>query len=363
MRREEIEMEVRIEGDELVFGRDGLRVGFQRTLRIPDDGRKHPLPAGFGNFPLRRVEDYATRVPPSWREHGGIFLPMYQREAMWLRFRGDRRTQRAVKVAVGKVCAVTGLPWLDALREHPQDYLVTPPQPWLDGIYVGPGEIRQFVAMPLGLGYTVEGQVTGEERHGGLQIAVYEPHPRPRRGLPWTSSGLDEGDDFESPPMPTSSRGCPEVETRRAVRSASHHRLYMVDASAGEMSLAAGGRMRQKLYPDPLGIDAWQSCASGRVFVHLVNSEAWRDITGEAPPETPITAKSYLRAGLPWFKLYDESAATVEPQPTLAAVKGTADLDAERSDRPLVDDATVDPRPLRKLWWRSRKGLVSWGLW
>ncbi|MBK7948899.1 MAG: hypothetical protein IPK00_09175 [Deltaproteobacteria bacterium] len=358
-------MDVRIEGDELIFGRDGMRVGFQRTLRIPDDGKRYPLPAGFGLFPLRRVEDYATRVPPSWRAHGGIFLPMYQREAMWLRFRGDRGTPRAVKVGVGKICAVTGLPWMDALREHPQDYLVTPPQPWLDGICVGVGEIRQFVAMPLGLGYTVEGQVTGEERHGGLQISVFEPHRR-FRGRTWRPFTEPDGvDAYPGEIAPTSTAGFdfPQACLMRSPRSRSTRSPIMESASVGEMGLAAGGRMKQKLYPDPLGIDAWQSIPSGRVFVHLVNSEAWRDITGEAPPETPITAKSYRRAGLPWFELYDETAGTASPQPILAAVKSTATLDAEHSDRPLVDDEAIEPRPLRWLGWRSRKGRISGGIW
>jgi hypothetical protein len=33
--------------------------------------------------------------------------------------------------------------------------------------------IRQFVAMPLGSGYSVEEQITGKPEHGGLQIIVY----------------------------------------------------------------------------------------------------------------------------------------------------------------------------------------------
>ena len=54
--------------------------------------------------------------------------------------------------------------------------MVVPDQMWLDGINSGKkGIIKQFVAMPLGMGYTVEGQVTGEEIHGGLQLCVFEP--------------------------------------------------------------------------------------------------------------------------------------------------------------------------------------------
>ena len=61
-----------------------LIVDFQRTLRIPDDNREYPLPLGLGSFPLQHVDDHAARTPESWRRHGGVFLPMYQAEAMWI---------------------------------------------------------------------------------------------------------------------------------------------------------------------------------------------------------------------------------------------------------------------------------------
>ena len=48
-----------------------------------------------------------------------------------------------------------------------------PKQPWLDGFCVEKGIIRQFVAMPLGEGYTAEEQITGEAEHGGLQIEIF----------------------------------------------------------------------------------------------------------------------------------------------------------------------------------------------
>ena len=124
-----------------------LEVRFLRTLRIPDDNRAYPLPPGLGRFPLSHVDDHLEQLPGHWGRRGGVFLPMYQAEAMWLSFSGSY--PMAVKVAAGKINALTGEAWANELSERPQDYLVVPGQPWLDGFCVEQGLIRQFVAMLL----------------------------------------------------------------------------------------------------------------------------------------------------------------------------------------------------------------------
>ncbi|MCX5128158.1 hypothetical protein OOK25_31360 [Streptomyces sp. NBC_00347] len=161
---------VRVEGNALLLG-EGAQVRFMRTLRLPETGT-HNLPPGLGEFPLRRVEDYPDTVPADWLAKGGVMLPVYLREAMWLSF-GGTREPTALQVGVGKVCAVSGERWTGALGRRPQNYLVLPRQPWLDGINSGTGTVRQFVAVPLGLGATVEGQVTGEETAGGVQLQAF----------------------------------------------------------------------------------------------------------------------------------------------------------------------------------------------
>ena len=114
-----------------------LKVNFQRTLRIPDDDNTYPLPPGLGHFPMRHVDDFAESVPERWLEHGGTLLPMYQSEAMWLHF--STRSYGgagfggsypfAIKVAAGKINAVTGEPWSDGIGRSPQNYMVAPTQP------------------------------------------------------------------------------------------------------------------------------------------------------------------------------------------------------------------------------------------
>lgn len=62
-----------LENDALVFRFRAIdpearfTLSFQRTLRIPDSDRDHPLPPGLGRFPPRHAEDYpgGSRPGPS----------------------------------------------------------------------------------------------------------------------------------------------------------------------------------------------------------------------------------------------------------------------------------------------------------
>lgn len=134
---------------------------FQRTLRIPDSNETYHLPPGLGRFPLRHAEDYPASLPAHTASRGGVILPLWQSEAMWISFRNcgpdpELDFPVAVKIAAGKINAVTGEPWRPGLSRNPQDYVVSPEQPWLDGYAVEKGVIRQFVAMSLGEGYSAE---------------------------------------------------------------------------------------------------------------------------------------------------------------------------------------------------------------
>lgn len=150
-------------------------ISFNRTLRVPEDGKDYPLPAGFGTLPIYRVEDYADKVPSKWLDEGGFFIPLYQREALYIEFGGESWRPTIAKIAVGRVNAVSGKSFTEQLSSTEQDYVVIPDQQWLDGINSAQGSVSQFVAMPLGQGYTVEEQVTDEAKHGGFQIMICDP--------------------------------------------------------------------------------------------------------------------------------------------------------------------------------------------
>jgi hypothetical protein len=306
-------LDVKIKNDTIHIGRH-FSVKFQRTLRIPDDGNTYPLPPGLDEFPVFRIEDYEQRVPVGWKEHGGVFIPMYQREALWLWFEGAYWRPNAVKVAVGKVNALTGKRLHRKLNRTRQNYLVCPDQPWLDGINAGEGYVRQFVAMPLGMGYTVEGQVTGKEEFGGMQIIVFDPKPGK---FPDKAPEEEQANytlaDYDQP----------------------------APSEGAEMGLAAGGKMQQELYPDEYGADTWDQDNYGRVFVHIVNSMMFREITGLEPPPTPVSARTYTEYGLPWFELYDEDKGDIDPADKLAKVKTVKQMDKEKGFDPQQDDTSV----------------------
>jgi tetratricopeptide (TPR) repeat protein len=176
-RKEVQRLPLSVQNDVLCVGRH-TQISFHRTLRVPEDGRNYPLPAGFGRLPVLRVEDYAERVPQQWLEQGGFIIPLYQREALFLEFAGVKWRPTIAKVSVGRVNAISAKQHDLKIRPHRQDYVVIPDQRWLDGINSGNGSVSQFVAMPLGKGYTIEAQVTDEEKYGGFQLAVFDP----RRG-------------------------------------------------------------------------------------------------------------------------------------------------------------------------------------
>lgn len=307
-----------------------VEIEFQRTLRIPDNGMTHYLPPGLGKFPLRHVDDYAERVSKEWLERGGVLMPMYQAEALWLNFDGEYPF--AIKIAAGKINAVSGEPWLAGLNRVPQDYIVTPEQPWLDGFAVEKGVIRQFVAMPLGAGYSVEEQMSGKAEFGGLQIQV----------IPIKASKY-----FESDVKPRLPKSMADVVIPIVLERDASHRLgalvaYSLASPAADMGLGAGGRMMQEIYEDPYASDDWDLEQSCRCFVHLCDALMWREVTGENPPHEPVTARDYERAGLPWFDYYRDDLAALEGSKQLAGIKSVNALFEAKSGKALEGNESVE---------------------
>jgi len=297
-------------------------IEFQRTLRIPDDNRDYPLPAGLGEFPLKHVDDYSDKLPERWSHHGGVFFPMYQAEAMWINFDGDY--PMAIKIAAGKINAVTGKTWNNELHQKPQDYVVIPEQPWLDGYNISKDMIRQFVAMPLGEGYTAEEQLTGEAIFGGLQIIVY---PMKASAYETLLSKDREMSDFHQCSMP----------------------MYCSKSMNMDMGLAPGGLMKQEIYDDIHGLDVWDTEHASRTYVHIINSEQYVDVTGAQPPHEAPSILDYTMEGLPWYEYYDEGQTSVPGSESLAGLDSVAAKGIKKGETPLPENDPVTPAKVIQL--------------
>lgn len=319
-----------LEDDSLVFRFPQIEkdatfsINFQRTLRIPDSDKTYPLPPGLGSFPIRHAEDYPESLSPVIASRGGVILPMWQAEAMWLNFTNEGPHWEldfpvAIKVAAGKINAITGELWRPGLYRDPQDYAVSPEQPWLDGFAIKKGMIRQFVAMPLAEGFTVEEQATGKAEWGGLQIQVI-----PLKKSVWKKKLRDwknQRSFFES-----------------------NEELSVISSMCldSAMGLGAGGLMRQAIYPDPFELDDWDFAAADRVYVSLVHAKDWKKITGEDAKNLPPTAKEYTDSGLPWFEYYGNDQNSLPGSDKLAGIQSVGGLFKKITGAQLPDSQNID---------------------
>jgi hypothetical protein len=262
---------------------------------------------------VHRVDRFPDKVPSSWRRQDAVFVPLYQREALWLGFDGRWWHPNALTVAAGGVNVITGQPATETPSSQPQDYLVVPDQPWLDGFHLEAGVVRQFVAAPLGWSATVAEQLASDDQ-SALRFRVFDAVPGrfPER----------------APPEPD-----------RIMEGAP-----MAMAGGLEMGFAAGGRIVQKLYTDEYGVESWQREPLADLIAYVVNSEAYEDITGQPPPPTPVSADDYSRAGLPWFELYDEARSPLATGNWLRRIKTLTQVDPKGAPMP----ASVDPGQVKR---------------
>ncbi|KAI1069204.1 hypothetical protein LB507_008681 [Fusarium sp. FIESC RH6] len=140
---------------------------------------------------------------------------------MWIGFESRRRY--AIKIFVGGINAISGEPAVPnaatSLRRRNlikqgksvQDYVVvgSEGQKWLDGIAVEPGKVRQFVAMPVGTGHSVEAQMTGQETTAGIQFEISRLDMKPNESGP---SGINLS-ELEIPEVNDSNRTSVTVKT------------------------------------------------------------------------------------------------------------------------------------------------------
>jgi hypothetical protein len=237
-----------------------VEIALKRTLRVPEDCRSYPLPPDLGDFRVvRRGRRYVVAAWPQ--------------EALWIRFDSLHEEWSAVQVGAGGLNALTGEPFPAPLSGDPQNYLVVPEQPWLDGVLAAEGLVRQFVA--------VSGRQANAIGPGTIHLRVFAPKRKLRRPAP-------------------------AIETE------------------GVMGIGGGGLIRQKVYPDPFGVSVWRRQPAAEIAIDLLAPEDFRALTGQEPPPSPVSAKDYSDWGLPWFELDDTGAPALKGTGAFNVLKGAA---------------------------------------
>ena len=78
-----------------------------------------------------------------------------------------------------------------------------------------------------------------------------------------------------------------------------------------DMGIAAGGQISQNIVPDTRSRREWNLALARTLNIQILNSVAFEACTGMLTPQTPIDADTYVKAGLPFFKIHEEGEATV----------------------------------------------------
>ncbi|KAJ4424865.1 hypothetical protein N0V82_000368 [Gnomoniopsis sp. IMI 355080] len=370
----------------------GVNISFKRTIRVPDNNGTSELPPDLGSFPLYRVSDYTARLPDEIVRKGGVFFPMHQKEAMWVSFRSTAPFM--IKMYAGGVNVVSGehseedagtqARRISLLRQGRtiQDYVVVPPQPWIDGIAVKSGMVRQFVAMPLGQGYTVEAQLTGRRSREasswrlppqivlgdfyilattltGKTVTIpanltdtinhLKLRIQGKGGIPSHAQRLFLDGEFLIGPLTVADYKIPKGATLEI-------RQEQVGGGAllqtgHELGIAPGGLIKQDIREDPHVSGNWNRDLTFTIPIQIVSPQIFEDVTGTLAPPCPDNAQLYADAGLPFFSLFEEVPSNVSGAKAFVPVKSINEMETAQG---LVagQEPTVVPRTV-KLFERS----------
>jgi hypothetical protein len=354
-----------------------LRVQFHRTVRVAEGKAPSNLPPSLGVMEFARVKEFKANCPSDWDEDG-YFAPLHETEAMWMSFAPSAPV--AILVGAGGINALTGEKLGTKLENG--NYLVAPPQPWLDGWKDKDGTVYQFVATAhkKGDGNTVAEQLIGaESKTGAIGLAVFHarkgaivtPEPIPvthkfmsfdgsdsvdiaadmsggaSATMIWSGGGHTYGATGMSVGMSVNTVKCSGTMTSLMANTASSlvkHALAPsgrgstakmmrhadspkrpiptahVDAVMAEMGIGKGGKIIQKIYEDPYGLNVWETKPARVMAIYLVNAEMYAEITGTAIPK-PAVHDTYTG---PWFGLKDDDKKDVAGSDKFAGLKSAA---------------------------------------
>lgn len=118
--------------------------------------------------------------------------------------------------------------------------------------------------------------------------------------------------------------------------------------------------MRQEIYKDPYPSSHWDLAHCSRAYIHILNSETFKQVTGQNPPALPPSASDYARHGLPWFDFYSDQEA-LDGSSKLANLDSVAATGIKKGEKPLPENEPINPTSTIKI--GSKKGQARDGSW
>ncbi|KAF7857827.1 uncharacterized protein EAF02_011194 [Botrytis sinoallii] len=337
-----------------------MEISFHRTVRVPDDGKNYQLPPDLGKFPTYSIDDYAEKLPLDIVREGGVFVPIWQREALWIKFHAYETSRLAVKVFVGGI---------NAMSEESRHFI-------------------QLVAVPTGSGYSVEAQIKGFDKIAGLRFEIIPFRVLFHfdgkiiiKTLTSKSFPVHVSSDMTVATLKDRIQGKESIpiDQQRLIFMGKileeHHTLGDISVEEGmtvylllrvcggfgfsnlsswekeqmqnkmmrefepmkkefydrhhELTLTPGGSIHQAIRKDCFHRDRYDERNAVMFNMQLLSPKTFHLVTGTPPPQTPISAGTYARHGYPFFEIYNERRAftgTFEGIP-----KPVGDIDKEKN--------------------------------
>lgn len=102
------------------------------------------------------------------------------------------------------------------------------------------------------------------------------------------------------------------------------------------MALAPGGLIQQTIVEDNNARDKWHERLTTTFNVQILNSQAFYEVTGKAPPDSPVSPETYAKCGLPFFAMFEEPSIV---HGSFRGVKSVGSMDKKKDaaqEYPLV---------------------------
>ncbi|KAK6522979.1 hypothetical protein TWF281_002406 [Arthrobotrys megalospora] len=378
-------LSLRLENENTTVVVDGkLKITFRRTIKVPDNDQSTYLPPDLGAFKLTNVY-HAGNLSDAVKVQGGILLPMYQNEGMWIKFTALTEKSYAVKIICDGINAITGETEIDtkvkkqrelvllAEGKSVQDYIVVPAQPWLDKFSTSPGEVQQFTPTAVSEGEAVGTQTTRMENIRGLQFEI-TPEVSPRtpsrktakvpfeinirtifreiikvQVLPsWEVERVSKAiEDLVDMPL-HQQRFIFSGKQLCSISTLSHYgitdgsMLYLVPGMGGGHGYKPCRPISQMIRPIDAGkmifrvfakvhkaTYSWDSSQTIGFNVLIVNSEHYHSLTGLPNPNSPVAPETYLAHS---DVISDSTKNEANTHGDLVGMEAASKLTAENND-------------------------------